>query len=358
MSNGERLSLRAVGDINTGHGLGWRHSYLPDERTNTATVQQGPKAMLHERVYDYLRSSDLLFGNLEGPISAAYHDADGPSGELLCPPATVELLSDCGFDVVNLANNHIGDYGDRYLEETIRRLEAAGIEYVGSPLDEEVPVTLNRGGYEVTVAGFNLCEEGVTADAEAVFETAARMAERDAVSVLSLHWGWGYEHALEPSPEQIRLGRELIADGIDIVLGHHAHTFQPVEIRNGGAIAYCLGNFVFYQWQATSRQSGILEISVRESASSRGRKLHTDVLPVENADGWVFPAESQRIRENVPKTFDTVPESDAYHRRATARKRAYQRGVLGEYLRNIHRQPVGDTVRRFKRWGSKYIHGP
>ena len=87
-------------------------------------------------IADDLKAADILFGNLEGPIS----DKGTKVGSIYsfrADPESIEGLSFAGFDVLSVANNHMFDYGREAMEDTFLRLKIAGIDYVGGGFNEK-----------------------------------------------------------------------------------------------------------------------------------------------------------------------------------------------------------------------------
>ena len=154
---------------------------------------------------------------------------------------------------VNLGNNHILDYGVKGLDSTIRELKKAGINYFG----------LNYVGNNPQIIEFN---NKKIAFISAVCETTSPLLESNDVNYLSaldpediihkvkkirnvvdkvvVYIHWGVEDSSYPSKNDILTARRLIDEGVDIVIGSHAHSPQPVEKYNNGIIAHNLGNFI------------------------------------------------------------------------------------------------------------------
>jgi poly-gamma-glutamate synthesis protein (capsule biosynthesis protein) len=224
---------------------------------------------LYAPVADLLSSPDVTFANLETPIAPAA-GAGTRDYVFNAPPDAVAALRDAGVDVVSVANNHVFDQGRAGFEETLRRVEAGGLLAVGAgPADRpEGPVVASAGGLSIAFLGwarfFNQdgnacpparpggasCVQAAQLDpARAVEAVRAAAAQADAV-VVSLHWGVEYE--AQPRAEDVELAHALADAGALVVLGHHPHVLQPVELyrRADGrtaVIAYSLGNFVSNQ---------------------------------------------------------------------------------------------------------------
>lgn len=343
------VTIGGVGDVMTGISLPWRYKCLPYEHTNAFRVSRSPHDVLDSDVRDALTAPDILIANLEAPITDEFYTdsfPDEPPRYLRCPPETTELLQHAGVDVVTLANNHILDHGPEVVEETKAALRTAGIEFIGDPLNDEEPLTIEK---EVPVhcVGYDLCSSESTDEVDDVYQMAEWLGEKSGVSCISIHWGRGHEHTLTPSPRQIEIGRTLVEKGIDVVLGHHPHTFQPVEMYEDGVICYSLGNFIFDMWMTNNVESGIVEIDTGPEA------VDVDVTTTINKKGRVSCEPIERIADSVPADVDDTQSAEDYDKQARSMKRRYRIGVFGEYIRNIHRFPPQDTVATFRRWGSK-----
>ena len=207
-----------------------------------------------------LEKPDLMFANLETPI-APKADQGSRSFVFNAPVATASALKHAGIDVVSVANNHSYDQGPKGFIETLEHLDEVGLPYVGGGRvpDEFGERTCNLKGISIAMMGwaqfFNSPpgNESIRAAlfetnrAEAVVRSAARRAD---VVVVSLHWG--QEYRMTPRPEEVALAHRLAEAGATVILGHHPHVLEPVEIyhrRDGSRslIAYSLGNFISNQ---------------------------------------------------------------------------------------------------------------
>jgi len=203
-----------------------------------------------------LLQADVTFANLEC-VAFRPGQPEPKSRHMFCaswPEAAG--LKQVGFDVLNLANNHILDFGGTVALETIDFCREHGIEPVGLGADQNQarkPAILERAGIRIAVLGYvedvpglkrqvspgpaYIHEPNIVADI-----AAAKRAGADVV-VVSLHAD--LEFVDLPAPHRVGLSHRLIDAGADIVLEHHPHVPQGIETYNGGLIAYSLGNFVF-----------------------------------------------------------------------------------------------------------------
>lgn len=336
MDKNTNITLGAVGDISVGIGLKWRKDYL--ENSNVESLTNPSKQLVDDEVMAFLQRHDVLFGNLECVITESYYDDDF-EGRLASPPELVDLLDDCGFDILNLANNHILDHGEKYVEETKSHLDKAGIQYIGDPINVEKPTTIEMGNHSMTFLGYNLFGQTNNNQMERIYDMVEKLSNRSGSLVISLHWGANFEHALQPCPLNIHRGRKLINSGADIILGHHTHSFQPVEYYRDGVIAYSLGNFIFYMWQKNNVESGVLTVDIRED-----KGYSVDVLPTKNKKGNVYAQQIDRIEKFVPSSVDEEVELEDYNKLLRKRKRKYKFGVFKEYIQNIHKFKIRSSL--------------
>ena len=226
------------------------------------------------KIRDEIAKHALAFANLESPISKR--------GEKFFPnkgiyfksdPNVLEGLKFCDFDVLSLANNHSLDWGIDAIIDTMNYLTESGIQYTGVGFTRQQalrPVVFNIKGTSIAFICYNeiyplsLQESGKTMLTLALNDDAAReirqMKLKYDLVVASVHTGT--EYIMKPGIEKQNKMRELIENGVDIVLGHHPHVIQEVEVYKGRLIAYSLGNLIFDQaWSKETSTGLLLEVS-------------------------------------------------------------------------------------------------
>jgi poly-gamma-glutamate synthesis protein (capsule biosynthesis protein) len=219
-------------------------------------------------IQDRLLSYDVLFGNLEGPISDQGNDR-GSIYSFRMDPAVAPTLKDVGFDILSLANNHAFDWGTSALLDTTARLSAEGIQSVGAGTENEAysPRFISLSpNLTVAFLAFSQFDASYRAtdtmpgvaliDKERIKAGIAAAKEKANLVVVSYHFG--DEYVVEPTQLQRDVARFSIDTGADLVIGHHAHVVQPVEEYNGGIIAYGLGNFLFDQIHSSETMRGVI----------------------------------------------------------------------------------------------------
>jgi poly-gamma-glutamate synthesis protein (capsule biosynthesis protein) len=264
----ESIRLFFVGDIMLNRGV----------RQSIKTYGNGDFRFPFLNIKEKFLEADLLFANLEGPISSR-GERVGSIYSFRFRPEAVEGLTFAGFDMLSLANNHMLDYQRLALEDTMDILQENNIDYVGAGFNQEEAFSLKMKNVKGIKIGFltytNLGMENWKAgedysgmawinedDIESLTEDIRDAKEKVDILVVSLHGG--EEYAKEPNAFQVLFSQSLITAGADLVIGHHPHVVQAVKEYEGGWIAYSLGNFVFDQsFSQETMESIILEVVVR-----------------------------------------------------------------------------------------------
>ncbi len=239
-----------------------------------------------------LQGGDLVFGNLEGAFlqsaSQPYKQCKDPNACYLfrMPPRYAAALKDAGFNMVSMANNHVGDFGAPAQRCTMRLLDSLGIAHAGlesSPVDS---LTL-PGGLRVGFCAFapnrGTCRLD---DVPGMVRTVRALAARFDIVVASCHMGAeGAKARHLTQADEIfhgenrgnphRIARLLIDAGADVVLGHGPHVARALDLYRGRLIAYSLGNFCTYggfNLQGVNALAPLLEAELdAEGAFVRGR---------------------------------------------------------------------------------------
>ena len=247
-----------------------------------------------EQVRTVLKQAQIVFGNLEGPLTDGGEPMQDKKYVFRSPPDKVApALARAGFNVVSLANNHSMDYGFQGLEDTRAALEKNGIQPVGAGKNlaqAHAPVYMKAGTATVAFLAYSLTfpeefwaapdkpgtafghEDAVRAD------VAAARKRADAV-IVSFHWG--QEGKTELRDYQVQLAHAAIEAGAAAVLGHHPHVLQAVEHYKDGVILYSLGNFTFGSYSKAATRSVIALLTFRDG---RVRELRLTPIDVNNVE--------------------------------------------------------------------------
>ena len=348
----EKLLISAVGDI------AFRGKKLNQ-----------PSPDIFGSIREYLSHSSVVIGNLEGPLCV-----DGMPVPNKCTlsgnPDWSHELARTGFNVVSLANNHIMDLGEEALFNTMETLESAGIQYVGAGADiiqARKAVIIENGNTSIgilarsaVIVSSRCYAQGHNAGV-AFFDIQDTIndikAIRNNVDIVLLTIHWGLENYIYPSPSQRKDAEILLRNGVDILIGHHPHVVQGIELSGPKMIAYSLGNFLFaeFDWPFQNRDGITTTQNYRLSEENKhGLLLNIEVstdktityTPVHtyiNEDNHIVVHPKQDIACHKIRTYKPVFNIwyklswFIYSARKEWQLRLSQDMSFGSILRNIHR---------------------
>lgn len=208
-------------------------------------------------VKPYTQDVDLAIVNLEAPIvespTAKPIEKCGPN--LRCTSKAIDALKYAGFNMVTLANNHLYDFGEEGLKDTLDACHKSNIVTVGAGMNlSEAAKTSYQNINGQTLAIVNCCEHEFSIATETSGGCnplnpiqqfyAIQEAKQKADYVLVIIHG-GHEHYQLPSPRMKETYRFFVDAGADAVINHHQHCYSGYEVYNSKPIFYGLGNFCF-----------------------------------------------------------------------------------------------------------------
>lgn len=194
-----------------------------------------------------------------------------------CPTEALPSMLAHGVEVANMANNHSGDFGQEALVDGRDQLMAAGIAPVGAGQDYDEAgeaAYFEINGWKVAVLGFGgvVPNSGwlATADRPGMRHgkdtegmVAAVRAAKEAgaeIVVVSIHWG--RELDTTPRADDVANARAMIEAGANIIFGHHQHRLGPMEMVDGAAVFWGLGNFVWPHNSTASATTAVARVLV------------------------------------------------------------------------------------------------
>lgn len=273
------VSIDAMGDFMLARGVA------------TMVQRHGPEWPF-ARVSDRLRTADLRFGNLEFALTDRGTQTH-KDYTFRAPPNAVQSLSWAGLNVVDLANNHVLDYGGQGLLDTVTALARNGILHAGAGADAEsahAPAIVEINGLRIAwLAYVNVPDDSVTGfvarsleagpgrpgvawgTADAIGRDVSVARQHADLVIVALHAG--FEYTAEPNSVQKELAHAAIDAGAALVLGAHPHVLQGLEYYHGGLIDYSLGNFIFDLDESDLAHYGlpsVLTIILRVSLDAHG----------------------------------------------------------------------------------------
>lgn len=248
---------------------------IGDRQVGEYIDAQGGTAVLAE-VAPFLADAHVAFVNLESPLSDKGSRNTEKDVTFRGRPALVQGLAAAGVDVVSLANNHALDWGSAALLDTIDRLSASGVAVAGAGPDlaaARAPALLDTPAGTVAVLAFSdILPVGFPAGAERpgvnpvrperqrLLDDIRAAAERAEYVLVSFHWGLEYEGYAGQG--QRSLAHEAVDAGADLVIGHHPHVLQGLEVYRNKLIAYSLGDFVFDHYSRATGEAVVLRVTL------------------------------------------------------------------------------------------------
>jgi len=214
------------------------------------------------KVQGEFQGGDVVFGNLEGSLcdegkpTKCKLPLTGNCFEFVMPVRYSRHLKEAGFSVLNIANNHILDFGLQGAESTVAVLGSAGIQATGG----ERTAYLSRNGKKIAVPGFSYKASPYAhslLDISGAKAIVTALKKSHDIVIVSFHGGAEGKGALHiPKRDEtfleenrgnvIKFARAVVDAGADMVIGHGPHVLRAMEVYKGKLIAYSLGNFLTY----------------------------------------------------------------------------------------------------------------
>ena len=218
-----------------------------------------------EYVKPWLKQADLVIGDFEGTVNKDHYLAGYPLFN--APGEVMDAIKDAGYQVLDLAHNHILDSQIEGVVSTADAIEKAGMTPIGvythEPRDKAPIVIKEVNGIKVALLaysyGFNGIEQSISQDDynrylsdldEDKMKAEIERAEKEA-DITIIMPQMGVEYQIEPTEEQKKLYHKMIDWGADIIFGGHPHVVEPSEtVEKDGdkkLIIYSMGNFISNQ---------------------------------------------------------------------------------------------------------------
>lgn len=268
----QRVSILAVGD-NIIH-----EAVFTDAKNRAADGQKYDFVPMYTGVADKIAAADISFVNHESPLAGEEYGISGyPTFN--SPREAAQALVEIGFDVINLANNHILDKRVVGARSTVEYMQSLPVTELGVYLDEEdhdaLRITEVNGikiawlsFFDLTILQYTPVMDGIVIplmdnDEQIKSEIADAKAKADFV-IVSAHFG---REQFQVTSEQKRVASLMAEAGADVILGHHSHIIQPVEWHDNAdgsrtLITYSLGNFISTQYYGYNMVGGMLNFDI------------------------------------------------------------------------------------------------
>ncbi|HEY3403468.1 MAG TPA: CapA family protein [Ohtaekwangia sp.] len=309
----DTLTIIGVGDIMMGT------SYPEDK------LPPGDGDFLMRDVEPFLRDADVTFGNLEGTLLDEGGAPKTCRDPKVCyvfrtPTRYIKNLIAAGFDMMSLANNHAGDFGEAGRKSSMKTLEVGGILHAGQM--NQKTVIFEKDSVKYGLVAFAPNSNCVPLnDLEGAKALVKHLDSLVDIIIVSFHGGAeGAQYQNVPRTIEMYHGENrgdvykfshtLIDAGADIIFGHGPHVTRAVEIYNNRFIAYSLGNFCTYRGISVTGINGLAPI-IKVFTDKTGKFLQGQITPTYQSYGTGVKIDPQKqvikkIQELTKKDF---PES-------------------------------------------------
>lgn len=244
-------TLTFTGDISLADN--WHIAPKYDERG-------GITGILGSTMLDIMKNSDFLVVNSEFTVSNRGTPLPGKTYTFRAKPERLAIYREMGVDLADLANNHVYDYGGDAFLDMLDAFNEYQIPHIGAGRNLEEakkPYFVTIGGFKFAFVAATRAEKNVMTpeatnttpgtfwcyDPTEMINLIAELKNQVDFVIPVIHFGRENSHDLETA--QMESARAYIDAGAAMVVGHHAHNLQGVEIYQGKPIIYNLGNFLF-----------------------------------------------------------------------------------------------------------------
>lgn len=223
-------------------------------------------------VSQLLQQNDFNLANLESPIINN------------CPEGKTGTFTFCGDNkfipqlqknkfILNLANNHIFNYGQDGFNQTKTFLTQANIDFFYSHNSDSEFIQKEINGIKFGFLGFDYISNP-NLDSQMILNLIKKYDSQVDWLIVSIHWG--NEYLPQAESWRVSLAHQMIDVGADIIHGHHPHVIQNQEVYQNKPIYYSLGNFIFDQnWSKETSTSEIVNLTLTKNSI-----LNTDIIPL------------------------------------------------------------------------------
>lgn len=343
--NNTKLSILIAGDM------------VPTKVNEELFVKGDTSSLVGDSLNELVEKADIYSINLECPLTTSDIPIDKCGPNLRTLPETIKGIKALHPTVVGLANNHIMDYGEKGLSDTISLLSCNGIPYVGvgNSLEEAVKsihIVEKKGcrigfyacaEHEFTIAtedspGANPFEPLETGD---IIKSLKNEFKLDILIVL---YHGGKEYYQYPSPGLQRVCRHLVEKGADLVVCQHSHCIGAYEHYLNGDIVYGQGNFIFDMEHPLSKESLLISYEFE-----KGKQPQLSFIPIKSKNdgsGAIYLAKEER--EAILNSFHSRSDELLQPGLIEEKYSEFARNALQNYL--LIASPFGKWFSRFDRY--------
>jgi len=294
----DEITLAFAGDVS-----------FAEKYTNMEVLRQRGgdiRSCFDEFLLKEMQDADIFMLNNEFPYTDRGTPTEGKTYTFRAHPESVKHLYDMGADIVSIANNHVYDYGEVSLLDTLTTLKAAAMPYVGAGrnIEEAIePVYFVANDYKIAYVSATQIEQGDYPDTKGAGENSAGVfrcwnpellygvvadAKKNSdFVVVYVHWGIELSETLHWAQTDQAAG--LVEAGADLIIGDHPHCLQEIAYIGDVPVIYSMGNFWF---NSKTQDTGIFKAVIDNS----GIKLLQFVPAIQSNCSTTIASDSDRQR--------------------------------------------------------------
>ena len=267
----DEITLAFAGDVS-----------FAEEYTNMEVLRQRGgdiRDCFDEFLLKEIQDADIFMLNNEFPYTDRGTPKEGKTYTFRAHPESVKHLYDMGIDIVSVANNHVYDYGEVSLLDTLTTLEEAAMPYVGAGrnmVEAVKPVYFIANDYKIAYVSATQIEQGDYPDTkgagknsagvfrcwnpEKLYGVVADAKENSDFVVVYIHWGTELSETLHWAQTDQAAG--LVEAGADLIIGDHPHCLQEIAYIDDVPVVYSMGNFWF---NSKTQDTGLFKVTIDET---------------------------------------------------------------------------------------------
>lgn len=292
-SDSSKIYLIATGDV------------IPARSANNKSFTKNDYTYPFLKTANFLKKGDITFSNLEAPLLK--NCLPTTEGMIFCgSDKNIEGLKFAGIDIVNVANNHFGNYGKDGIEKTTELLKQNNINVVGTETNSDVIVVVK--GKKFGFLGYNQIgskEEGLSWIEEKKIQDQIKKL-KNKVDYLIVQFHWGVEYVSDPNESQIKIARLAIDSGADLIIGNHPHWVQGVEMYKNKFIVYALGNFVFDQMWSQETKEGVVGLFTFNSVGLEDVSFYPVFIEDYSQPSFLDEKNSAKVLQRMKSSSDKI----------------------------------------------------
>lgn len=307
------------------------------KRLGAASGKAYDFAPMYSNIKSLINDADIAFINQEGPIAGKALNGYTGYPVFNAPDEAGHALVDTGFDIVNIANNHLLDRGAKGYENSINFWKSQPVLLVGGYESEQDFNTVRYYKYDdLTIAflSYTYGTNGIYLPADSklwvpyysendcVNRQSKEARENADIVIVSMHWG--DENSFTPNSIQKEYCDILVNNNVDVIIGTHPHVLQPVKWKNRPdgkktLVAYSIGNLLSTMLYSKYMVGGLLTFDISYTEPEKAEIVNPKLIPTfcfysKTRDSLKVHRLSEITREKYLSHGCTLNENVSYER--------------------------------------------